>query len=74
MKGSHLSRKHYFLSFAVLSTSVASLALLALCVAIGRRSGSNPAIIVAMGVALAVPICVAMFLLKPSPAGKLSAH
>jgi hypothetical protein len=66
MKRSHLSRKHYFLSFAVVSTSVASLALLALCVAIGRRYGSNTAIIVAMGVALAVPICVAMFLRKPS--------
>jgi heme/copper-type cytochrome/quinol oxidase subunit 4 len=66
MKGSHLSRKHYFLSFAVVSTSVASLALLALWVAIGRRYGSNTAIIVAMGVALAVPICVAMFLRKPS--------
>jgi hypothetical protein len=66
MKGSHLSRKHYFLSFAVVSTSVASLALLALCGAIGRRYGSNTAIIVAMGVALAVPICVAMFLRKSS--------
>jgi hypothetical protein len=66
MKGSHLSRKHYFMSFAVASTSVASLALLALCVAIGRRYGSNTATIVAVGVALAVPICAAMFLQKPS--------
>jgi hypothetical protein len=66
MKGSHLSRKHYFLSFAVVSTSLASLALLALCVAIGRRYGSNPAIIIAMGVALAVSICGAMFLPKHS--------
>jgi hypothetical protein len=67
MKGSHLSRKHYFLSLAAVSTSVASLALLALGVALGRRYGSNiTAIIVAMGVALAVPIFVAMFLRKPS--------
>jgi hypothetical protein len=67
MKGSHLPRKHYFLSFAVVSTSVASLALLALGVAIGRRYGSNiTAIIVAMGVALAVPIFVAMLLRKSS--------
>jgi hypothetical protein len=66
MEGIHLSRKHYFLSFAVVSTSVASLAILALCVAIGRRYGSNTAIIVAIGVALAVPICVAMSLRKPS--------
>jgi hypothetical protein len=66
MKGSHLSRKRYFLAFAVVSTSVASLAILALCVAIGRRYGSNTATIVAMGVALAVPICFAMFLRKPS--------
>jgi hypothetical protein len=63
MKGSHLSRKHYILAFALVSTSVASLALLALSVAI---YGSNAAIIVAMGVALAVPICVAMFPQKPS--------
>jgi hypothetical protein len=67
MNGSHLSRKHYFLSFAVVSTSVASLAILALCVAIGRRHGSNPAIIVSMGVALAVAICVPMFVREPSP-------
>ena len=66
MEGIHLSRKQYFLSFAVVSTSVASLAILALCVAIGRRYGSNTAIIVAIGVALAVPICVAMSLRKPS--------
>ena len=66
MKGSHLSRKHYFLSFAVVSTSVASLAIFALCVAIGRRYALNIATIVAMGVALAVPICVAMFPQKPS--------
>jgi hypothetical protein len=66
MKGSHLSRKHYFLSFAVVFTSVAYLTLLALCVTISRRYGSNAAIIVAMGVALAVPICVAMCLRKPS--------
>jgi hypothetical protein len=65
MKGSHLSRKHYLLSFAVVSTSVTYLALLALCVAVGRRYGSNTAILVAMGVALAVPVC-AMFLLKSS--------
>jgi hypothetical protein len=62
MKVSHPSRKQYFLSLAVVSTSVASLALLALGVAIGRRYGSNAARIVAMGVALAVPNCVAMFL------------
>jgi len=66
MEGSHLSRKHYFLAFAVVSTSVATLALLALCVAISRRYGSKTATIVAMGVALAVPICVAMFPRKPS--------
>jgi hypothetical protein len=67
MKGSHLSRKHYyFLSFAVVSTSMAFLAILALCIAIGRLHGSNIAIIVAMGVALAVAICVPMFLREPS--------
>jgi Kef-type K+ transport system membrane component KefB len=70
MKGSHLSRKHYFLSFALVFTSAASLAILALCVAIARRNGSNTATIVAMVVALAVPmflpICVAMFPRKPS--------
>ncbi len=66
MKGSHLSRKHYFLSFAVVSTSVASLALLALCVAIDRRYGSNIAIIEAIGAAILVAMWMAMFPRKPS--------
>ena len=66
MKGSHLSRKHYLLSFAVVSTSVAFLAILALFVAIGRQNGSTIAIIVAVGLALAVAICVPMFLREPS--------
>ena len=66
MKGSHLSRKHYFLSFAVVFISVASLALLALCVSIDRRYGSNTAIMVAMGVAIAVAMWPAMLMRKPS--------
>jgi hypothetical protein len=66
MKGSHQSRKHYFLSFAVVFISVASLALLALCVSIDRRYGSNTAIMVSMGVTIAVAMWTAMLMRKPS--------
>ena len=66
MKGSHLSRKHYFLALAVVFIAVAFASLLVLCVAIGRRYGSNIAIIVAVGPLLAVAIWVAVFTRKPS--------
>jgi hypothetical protein len=63
MKDSHLSRERYFLSFAGVFIFVASLALLALCVAIDLRYGSSVAII---WVVIAVPIWCTMFLRKPS--------
>ena len=66
MKGSHLSRKHYFLSFAGVLIFMASLALLVLCVVIDRRYGSNTAIMVAMGTAVAVALWPAMLVRKPS--------
>jgi len=66
MKGSHLSRKHNFLALAVVFIAVAFASLLVLCVAIGRRYGSNIAIIVAMGAPIAVAMWVAMFTRKPS--------
>lgn len=66
MKGSQLSRKHYFLSFAGVFIFVASSAILALCVAIDRRYGSSIAAIWVVGAAIAVPMWSAMFVRKPS--------
>jgi hypothetical protein len=66
MKGSHLSRKHYFLALAVVFISVTFAALLVLCVAIDRRYGSNTAIIEAIGAAILGAMWMAMFPRKPS--------
>jgi uncharacterized PurR-regulated membrane protein YhhQ (DUF165 family) len=65
MESSPVSRKRYFLALAVVFISVIFAALCALGVALGRY-GSNTAIMVAIGVAIAVSIWMAMFLRKPS--------
>jgi uncharacterized membrane protein len=66
MKGNHLFRKHNFLVLAVVFVSVAFGALFVLSAAIDRRYGSNIAIIVAMGTAVAVALWPAMLVRKPS--------
>jgi hypothetical protein len=66
MKGSHLSRKHYFMALAVVFVSVTFAALLVLCVAIDRRYGSNIAIIEAVGAVILAAMWMAIFPRKTS--------
>ena len=66
MKGSHLSRKHYFMALAVVFVSVTFAALLVLCVAIDRRYGSNIAIIEAIGAVILAAMWMAIFPRKTS--------
>jgi hypothetical protein len=60
-----VSRESYFLALAVVFISVAFTALCTLGVAIGRY-GSNTAMTVSMGVAVAVSMWMAMSPRKPS--------
>ena len=74
MKGSHLSRKHNFLALAVVFIAVAFASLLVLCVAIGRRYGSNIAIIVAMESPYRSGDMGPNVHAETLPAGELSSH
>ena len=64
MKGSHLSRKHYFLALAVVFTAVAFALAFALCAAINHWFFSNGAKMGVAGdfIASFMPIAVAIFM------------
>jgi len=66
MKDGRVSRKHYFLAVALTFLFVAFSALLVLSVAIDRRYGSDAAMTLAVGAAIAVAIWPAMLVRKPS--------